>query len=254
MKKKVLSLISVIVALFFLAGCSVLQTIYGGDLARDILGQGSVYPTPGTGSQNGYYDIDPLGILESSIGEDIHSYTRFLNEEEDYYVYCWDDETEYDFFDKIFYYFGEDIETYYNLYTFADSDDIYCAEYEVYFDSTNPDAFLNHYAGYYSALCYRYGESNIYECSYKGLDDSFEDIVYSDFDTLSSKLYAFENGGYYVCWEGPGYLLFYQVIADDDNVFSDTNKKYYDVFITKQQYPLPADEITGPGMMPNMEI
>lgn len=254
MKKKILPLAFIAAALFFLAGCSVLQNIYGGDLARDIIGSGVPDSAYDAGRQTAYYDVDPLGIFASSIGEDINAYTHHLNEEEDYYVYYWDDDTEYDFFDKMFNYFGEDIETYYNLYTLADSNDIYCAEYEVYFDSTDPDAFLSYYTGYYSALCYMYGENNIYEYSYKGLGDSFDDVVLSDFDKLCSKLYAFENGGYYICWELPGSLLYYQIIADDENVFSDTNHKYYDVFITMQQYPLPEDEIMGPNIMPNMEI
>ncbi|MPN01859.1 hypothetical protein SDC9_149071 [bioreactor metagenome] len=141
---------------------------------------------------------------------------------------------EYNFYDQYFTYFGEDIYTYYNLYTQPDSNEIHCAEYEAYANAADPDGFLRNYKDYYAALCHLYGENNIYEYSYKGLEDSFDDVVYCDIDTLQSKLYAFEEGCYYISWEIPGQLVFYQVFVDQGNVIQGTNQRYYDVYITLQ--------------------
>lgn len=236
MKKLILSAVAIILIVLLFTGCSLLPS--PDELVREIIDETESDPlfspeVQETG-QNTYYDIDPLGIFQSSLGSDINSYTNQLTLDQDYHIWYRDEDVEYNFVNKYFTYFGEDVFTYYNFYTDYNSNEIICAEYQAYFDAKDPDGFLQNYKDYYATLCHLYGENNIYEYSYKGLD-SLDNVVYCDLDTLYSKLYAFEEGSYYISWEIPGRLVFYQVSVDNESVIYGTNQQYYDVYISLQQ-------------------
>ncbi len=229
MKKVVLSLSMCVLCGFILFGCSFGDLIAASENIAKNYQRNEPIVEPELSAPG--YEIDPLGLLEMAFGKDINMYTGTLAEDADYSVYNMDNYIEYDFFDKEFEYMGESFYTYYNLCTPVDSDAIDTVEYEIYADGTDTGIFLNDYIGFYDTLCHEFGERNIYEVSYMELDDSFEDAVYSDFETLCSKISAFDNGAYYICWDNPQYQIIYQVVVDDQSTLSN-NHRFFDAYLT----------------------
>ena len=230
LKKIILFVFIFILCTFILFGCSLSNLIAASENYIESAYQKESAASPQMPART--YNIDPLGLLQMAFGKDINLYTASLTEEDDYRVYDMDDYKEYDFFDKEFEYLGENFYTFYNLCTPSESNAIDTVEYEIYFDAANTDLFMNHYKGFYNTLCHEFGERNIYKVSYKELDDSIDNVTFSDLDSLCMKISAFDNGGYYISWDNPEYQIYYQVIVDDQNTFSENNRRFYDVYLT----------------------
>lgn len=230
MKKVIFYLLICVFCSFVLLGCSFRDLIAAGENITKSYYQNESVAVPELNSPK--YDIDPLGLLHMAFGKNIGLFTGLLVENDDYSIYNMDGYIEYDFFDKEFEYMGESFYTYYNLCTPSDSDLIDTVEYEIYADATDAGFFINRYKAFYDTLCHEFGERNIYEVSYKELDESFENAVYSDFESLCTKISAFDNGVYYICWDNPEYQIYYQVVVDDQNTFKDNQHKFYDAYLT----------------------
>lgn len=222
--KRGYSLISVLVLCTLLfAGC-VANT---GSLAMQNSTSDATRDTQ-TGKNDALRTIDPLGIAENLETNvlDATTGTEFVV---DYQIIPQPESYKYKYMHEAFEFMGENEYAYYSFYTPLDASLIHSAEYEVYFNGTKPDVFVQKFNDMYDALCREYGSDSIYQMGNMALDAPAGNIKSLPLESIIDCFKAYKNGAYYISWQGADYLAHMQIILDNQKKDGFTGKSFYEV-------------------------